>query len=133
MRDFRSATLAGFSSPAAVFGGLTALWAGADWIRGYVTGGQSATYVNWAVAVVFCAYGALAMAVGLMKIKRLYPICGRRSILTFFAVSLYPIQAGHAGYSKQLFMAILVMAVPAIILLELFAVHMRENVLEVEE
>ncbi|MHC5058908.1 MAG: hypothetical protein ACYTKD_29990 [Planctomycetota bacterium] len=120
------------SSPAAVFGGLTALWAGADWIRGYVVGGQSAGMPNWAVAIVFCAYGAFAMIAGLLKIKKLYPVCGRRSILTFFAVSLYPVQAGRAAYNKELLIAILVVAVPAIVLLELFAVHMRKNVLKVE-
>ncbi len=121
------------SSPAAVFGGLTALWAGADWIRGYVVGGQTAAKPNWVVAIVFCAWGAFAMLAGLLKIKKLYPICGRRSILTFFAVSLYPVQAGHASYSKNLIIAIIVVAVPAIVVLELFAVHMRKNILKVEE
>ena len=59
-------------------------------------------------------------------------MCGRRSILTFFAISLYPIQAGHGKYDKKLLVAVAIMAVPVILLLELFANHMRRNVLKVE-
>ena len=121
------------SSSAAVFGGLTALWAGADWIRAYALGPHfPVTRSNWIVAGVFCAYGVFSMIVGLGKKERFYGVCGRRSILTFFAVSLYPIQAGYEPYSKKLLVAILLMAVPAILLLEVFAFHMRKNVLKVE-
>ena len=121
------------SSSAAVFGGLTALWAGADWIRAYALGQQSVvTRANWIVAGVFCAYGAFSMMVGLGKKEKFYGVCGRRSILTFFAISLYPIQAGYGKYDKKLLVAIIVMAVPVILLLELFANHMRRNVLKVE-
>lgn len=121
------------SSSAAVFGGLTALWAGADWMRAYaLTPGFSVTRSNWVVAVVFCAYGVFSMIVGLGKREKLYGVCGRRSILTFFAISLYPIQAGYEQYSKKLLVAILVVAIPVIFLLEVFASHMRKNVLKVE-
>ncbi len=70
--------------------------------------------------------------VGLRKEKRLYRVSGRRSILTFFAISLYPIQTMHVPYSKDLLVAILVMAVPVIILLDRFASFARERVLKVE-
>jgi hypothetical protein len=120
------------SSSASVFGGLTALWAGADWIRAYLVSGRpAATPTNWAIAVAFCAYGAFSLVVGVRKIKRFYGTCGRRSILTFFAVSLYPLQAGYLSYGRDVFVAIAVMAVPVIVVLELFAHHVRENVLKV--
>jgi hypothetical protein len=71
--------------------------------------------------------------VGIRKVKRLYRIAGRRSILTFFAVSLYPVQTGHMPYSKDLLVAILIVAVPVIILLDVLASFARERVLKVEE
>ena len=121
------------SSAAAVFGGLTALWAGADWIRTYVLGqGPPVTASNWAIAVAFCAFGVFSLAAGLRKVKRLYHVAGRRSIVTFFAISLYPIQTGHMPYSKDIFVAILIMTVPVILPLEVFASFARERVLKVE-
>ncbi len=121
------------SSSAAVFGGLTALWAGADWIRTYVMGlGRAATASNWAIAVAFCAFGVFCLVVGLRQVRKLYRVSGRRSILTFFAISLYPIQTGHIPLDRKLLVAILVMAVPVIVLLEKFASFTRERVLKVE-
>jgi hypothetical protein len=119
------------SGPAAVFGGLTALWAGADWIRSYLMGARPvATAANWVIALAFCAFGVFSLVTGFKRIEKYYGVCGRRSILTFFAISLYPMQTGHVRCSKDLLLAIALLAVPVIVLLELLAAHARETVLK---
>ncbi len=70
--------------------------------------------------------------VGLRKVKGLYRVSGGRSILTFFAISLYPIQTEHIPSDNELLVAILVMAVPVIVLLGRFVSFTGERVLKVE-
>ncbi len=119
------------SHTTAVFGGLTALWACADWIRGYMMEQGAVTSINWYIAIGFGFYGIMALIVGLMKIGFLYGVLGRRTILTFFAISFYPIQTGHAVFSLEIVKVILIMAIPVIILFEVFAFIMRRFILKV--
>jgi len=123
----------GPSNTAATFGGLTALWAGADWIRGYSMGGIHASPTNRVIALLFCVYGILALIIGLTKRKKLYSFFGRRSILTFFAISFYPIQAGFAHFSTEAVVGILITAIPVIVLLELFSLFARKHILQLDE
>ena len=122
----------GPSNTAAVFGGLTALWAGADWIRGYMMGEMIPSQLNWVIAIIFGVYGVVALFVGLLKKKKFYGFFGRRSILTFFAISFYPIQAGHIALNPELIKAILIVAIPIILLLEIFAYFSRKYILKVD-
>jgi hypothetical protein len=122
----------GPSNTAATFGGLTALWAGADWIRGYSMGGVHPSSTNRIIAILFCIYGISALIVGLTKRKKLYCFFGRRSILTFFAISFYPIQAGFAYFSTEAVVGIFITAIPVIALLELFSLFARKHILRLE-
>jgi hypothetical protein len=123
----------GPSNTAAVFGGLTALWAGADWIRGYIVGEMLPSQLNWAIAIIFGIYGVVALITGILKKKKLYWFFGRRSILTFFAISFYPIQAGNITLTPELIKAILIVMIPAILILELFAAFARKYILKVDD
>ena len=123
----------GPSNTAATFGGLTALWAGADWIRGYSMGGVHPSTTNKVIAIIFCLYGILALIVGLSKRKKLYGFFGRRSILTFFAISFYPIQSGYTHFSPAAIVGILLTAVPVITLLELFSLFARKHILKLDK
>lgn len=115
------------SNSSAVFSGFVALWAGADWIRTYLSGELIASEFNWIIAITFCAYGFISLIVGVTKKESLYKIFGRRSILTFFAISFYPIQTGKIyGLDSETILAILIVAVPMIILLEIFAFMVRK-------
>ncbi len=119
------------SDTASVFGGLTALWAGADWIRTYVTGGVYPSQTNWIIAIIFCVYGVAGLMVGLRKKQKFYSFFGRRSILTFFAISFYPIQTNYiTSFTSEFVTATVIMAIPVIVLLEVFAKKMRRNVLK---
>ena len=123
----------GPSNTAATFGGLTALWAGADWIRGYYVGGIDPCPANKAIAILFCVYGIVSLIVGLTKRKKLYGFFGRRSILTFFAISFYPIQAGFADFSTDAIIGILLTAIPVIVLLEVFSLFARKHILRLDK
>jgi len=91
---------------------------------------MAATATNWAIAVVFCVFGVFCLVIGLGNMEKFYGVSGRRSILTFFAISLYPVQTGHMKAGKEVLVAVAVMAVPAIVLLEVFASWVRENLLK---
>ncbi len=123
----------GPSNTAATFGGLTALWAGADWIRGYYLRGIEPSAASKVIAIVFCIYGLTALIVGLTKRKKLYGFFGRRSILTFFAISFYPIQSGYFNFTAAAVLGILITALPVIVLLELFSVFARKHILRLDK
>ncbi len=116
------------SNSGSVFAGVVALWAGADWIRTYMTGSIYATQLNWIIAIIFLVYGGLGLLVGILK-KRGFYWFFRRTILTFFAISLYPIQMGYAPAESNLVLAIVVMAIPAIFVLEIFGFVFRRFIL----
>lgn len=107
------------SHTGAIFGGVVALLAGGDWIRAYIAG-DFAVQLNWIIAVCFCVYGGISLIVGLLKRYRLYWLFGRRSILTFFAISFYPIQSGYLyNLDPVVLKAIFIMAIPMIIIFEI--------------
>lgn len=116
------------SNTAAVFGGITALWAGADWVKTYMLGQGvvAVSYINWVIAGAFIIYGVLSSIVGFGKMKSFYFLFGRRSILTYFAVSVYPIQVGRIEATQPILTSILLLAVPVILAIEIFAMFARE-------
>jgi len=138
LNGFLASIYFGPSNTAAVFGGLTALWAGADWIRGYIFGQNVLitniiTDINWIIAIIFSVYGILSLTVGIAKIEVLYHFFGRRSILTYFAIFFYPVQAGYVDINTEVITIILVMAIPTIIFLEIFAFIARKHILKLKD
>ena len=96
--------------------------------------GRGAQLIQTPVAALLfvLASGIIAMVVGLVKIAKLYRVFGRRSILTFFAISLYPVQAVYLKCDLKVLVGLVVTAAPAILVLEVFAVAMRKKVLKVD-
>ena len=116
------------SNSGSVFAGVIALWAGADWIRTYMTGSVYSTQLNWIIAIIFCVYGGAGLLVGILRKQKFYWFF-RRTILTFFAISLYPIQMGYAPAESNLVLAIVIMAIPVIFVLEIFGFVFRRFIL----
>ena len=81
------------------------------------------------LAIIFCIYGGLGLLVGILRKQKFYWFF-RRTILTFFAISLYPIQMGYAPAESNLVLAIVVMAIPAIFVLEIFGFVFRRFILK---
>lgn len=112
-------------SGAAIFGGFTALWAGADWIRGYMTDNPH-SFLAWIISLCFCVYGLMSLYVGFFKRRRYYKIFSRKSLLTFFAISFYPIQAGYIyNLDGKTLASIFIVAIPIILIFELVTFIVR--------
>ena len=114
------------SASAASFTGAVALWSGLDWIHGYILGSVVSTNLNWVIAIIFISFGTLSLLIGIFKGQKLYWLFGRRSILTFFAITFYPMQVGYLILDTNIISVIAITAIPSIIILEIFGILLRK-------
>lgn len=130
LNGFLAAIYSTPSAPSALFSGIVAWWAGADWIRAYMQGELIPSQLNWVIAVSFCVYGVLALLVGLLKKERLYQIFGRRTLLTFFLISFYPIQTGYMPLNTELVIAIFIALIPFMLIFGTIAFFVGKYILK---
>ncbi|MBT4257583.1 hypothetical protein HOD88_00165 [archaeon] len=126
LNGFLSSLYSKPSNSSAVFAGVVAWWAGADWIRSYLEMRVFAEQINWIIAILFCVYGFIAIIIGVTKKEKLYFIFGKRDILTYLILSFYPVQIGYLKLGEELLFAILIAFIPFMIVLGILSFVFRK-------
>jgi len=115
----------------AVFSGFIMIWVGADWIRRLMMRSIAPDLsLEWSIIYFFLIYGLVSIYVGIIQHSRFHYIFGRRRIVTYFAISFYPIQVGLVPLTTNVLYAILIMFVPIFIIMEIIPHLLRSHLPE---